>query len=128
MGGVVGGVQGGVVGGVVGGVLGGQLGGQLGSTQAIPFGAGMERPSLQKQVLPVYNQQAMAARLETTAIVKCTIIEDGSLSNCRIIKHLPLEMDGPLLAAVSQWKYTPVMFQGRPARVDYTITVHVKPP
>ena len=36
--------------------------------------------------------------------------------------------DGPLLAAVSQWKYTPVMFQGRPTRVEYTITVHMKPP
>src|SRR5437868_472457 len=83
--------------------------GQLGSTQAIPFGAGMERPTPLRQPAPVYTQQAMAARLESTAILKCVITEDGSLQNCKIIKHVPLEMDGPLLAAVSQWKYTPVM-------------------
>jgi protein TonB len=88
----------------------------------------MERPTLQRQVIPIMNQAAMAARLEATALVKCVITEDGSLTNCRIVKHLPLEMDGPLLAAVSQWKYTPDMFQGRPQKVDYMITVHVKPP
>ena len=60
-------------------------------------------------------------------IVKCTIMLDGSVSNCRVIKGVPL-MDGPVLAALAKHKGTPVMFQGHPVSVEYTYTIRLKMP
>ena len=126
-GGVPGGVAGGVVGGVVGGTVGGVLGNPLGSTQVLPFGAGMARPTLLSKSDPTYTKEAMAARVEGLAIAKCVITLEGSLTNCRLIKALPF-MDKAILASLTTWKYTPVMFQGRPVSVDYVINIKLSPP
>jgi protein TonB len=123
-GGVVGGVQGGVVGGVDGGVVGGVAGGRLGGTRAIPFGAGMTRPTLVSKVDIHYTQEARAARVEGVMLVKCVITEDGSLQNCRVVKPLPY-VTPAVLAALTKWKYTPVTFQGKPVSVEYVIPVRV---
>ena len=61
------------------------------------------------------------------AIVKCVITLTGSLTNCRIVKGLPY-MDGAMLAAVSQWQYEPVRWQGRPVSVEYLVTIRIEPP
>jgi periplasmic protein TonB len=125
VGGVVGGVQGGVVGGVVGGVLGGVLGGQLGSTTAIPFGPGMgDRPTPVKPIQITYSQEAKAARIEGKMLLKCVIGVDGSVTNCRVIKGLPM-VTKEVLDAVSKAKFTPVIFQGKPQPVDLVIPISV---
>ncbi len=135
-GGVAGGVQGGTVGGqvggVIGGTLGGTLGGQVGSTAppqnvVLPFGAGMNRPSKVAGREPQYTREALAARIEGLAIVKCVIRTDGTLANCRTIKSLP-HMDREILAALATHRYTPVMYQGRPVSVDYVFNIRLKLP
>jgi protein TonB len=87
----------------------------------------MERPNIVKQVPPIYPRELMGQRVEATLLVKCVITEDGSLTNCRILKGVPY-LNEAVLAAVEKWKYTPVVFEGHPVRVDYTITIHVRPP
>ena len=130
-GGVVGGVQGGVVGGTVGGVVGGTLGGVVGGTgngtQVIPFGAGMQRPTLLKPPEVRYSKEALAMRIGGLALVKCVINLDGTLSDCRIVKGLPY-MDAQILEAVRSSRYTPVMFQGHPQRVEMSIPFRVPTP
>jgi hypothetical protein len=37
-------------------------------------------------------------------------------------------MDQAVLEAVQQWKYTPVIFRGKPVRVQYTVVLHVRAP
>ena len=58
------------------------------------------------------------------ALVKCVITTDGSLTNCRIIKGLPF-LDKAILEVLPYWKFTPVMFQGRPVSVEYVIPVKI---
>lgn len=128
VGGQVGGTVGGQVGGQIGGQLDGQLGGQVGGgrTSVIPFGAGMERPRMvsgTKEV--VWTKEAKAAGSGGTAILKCVITTEGAITNCRIIKGIA-HMDQAILAMVSSWRYTPVMFQGRPVAVDYTFTIPLR--
>jgi periplasmic protein TonB len=130
-GGVAGGVVGGTVGGTIGGQLGGVLGGQVGGTvggggnSVIPFGAGMNRP--QKIAGPEiqYTSEARTARIEGTALVKCVITTSGALSGCTLVKGLA-NMDQAILSAVSQWKMTPVVFNGQPVSVTYTIPIRLK--
>ncbi|HEX3695423.1 MAG TPA: energy transducer TonB [Polyangia bacterium] len=121
------GVEGGVKGGVAGGVVGGVVGGSLGST--IPFGVGMVRPTISNRPSPIYNQEALALRVSGTALVKCIVKVDGTLTNCRIIKGLP-HMDQSILDMLhKQWRYdSGVMFQGHPVQVEMVIPVTVKAP
>jgi protein TonB len=124
-GGVAGGVPGGVAGGVLGGVVGGVLGGQLGGTGAVPFGPGMgDRPTPVKPIQITYSQEARAAHIEGKMLLKCVIMVDGSVTNCRVVKGLPM-VTREVLEAVSRSKFTPVLFQGRPVAVDLVIPIAV---
>jgi len=129
VGGVAGGVAGGQVGGVVGGTVGGQVGGVLGGTGSgvVPFGEGMSRPSPIAGDEIQYTREAREARISGVMIVKCVIAVDGSLTNCRVIKGVPM-MDQAVLAALARHRGTPVTFQGRPVSVDYTFTIRLKMP
>jgi protein TonB len=123
------GVEGGVEGGVKGGVVGGVVGGQVGSTTpipvqntVIPFGAGMNRPSMVGGRDPIYTKEALAARVEGLMIVRCTINITGAITNCRVIKELP-HMKQAVLDALYSRRYTPVLFNGQPVNVDYVFNI-----
>jgi protein TonB len=129
-GGVPGGQVGGVVGGQIGGVPGGQVGGVVGgtgTTTVIPFGAGMARPTRIGGDDIRYTREAREAHVSGVMIVKCVITVEGTLTNCRVIKGVPL-MEQTALAAIRTWRYTPVQFQGHAQSVDYTFTIHLKMP
>jgi protein TonB len=86
----------------------------------------MERPRMiggTKEV--VWTREAKAAGSGGVAILKCVIQTDGSVTGCRFIKSVAF-MDQAILAMVAGWKYTPVMFQGRPVAVDYTFTIPLR--
>lgn len=98
-----------------------------GTTIAIPFGEGMTRPAPLAQPAPVYTREASAAHAQGTVSVRCVITVEGTLQNCRVIHGVPF-MDGAVLEALSRWRYTPVMFQGRPASVYYVINLRLVAP
>ena len=133
-GGVPGGVEGGVEGGQVGGKIGGQIGGQVGGTgdavpsnAVLPFGAGMERPKKLSGRDPEFSREALAAKVEGLMIVRCVIELDGRLDDCKVIKSLPF-MEDAVLSALATHRYSPVMFQGRPQRVNYTFNIKLVAP
>lgn len=128
-GGQVGGVEGGKEGGVVGGKIGGVEGGVVGGTGTVmptnavlPFGAGMDRPKKLSGRDPEYSREALAAGVEGMMIVRCIIEIDGKLQDCKVIKSLPY-MEDAVMSALATHRYTPVMFQGRPQRVNYTFNI-----
>lgn len=131
-GGSTGGPKEGITGGAHGGVQNGTPGGTQGGTAppqnvVIPFGPGMTRPSRIAGRDPQYTREALTARVEGVAIVRCVIKVDGTLTRCRMVKSLP-HMDREILAAVSTQRFTPVMFQGRPTSVEYTFLYRFKLP
>lgn len=128
VGGVAGGVAGGVVGGVVGGTVGGVVGGTLGGTGGVvPFGEGMTRPPPIQADEIQFTREAREAKVSGLMIVKCTIGLDGSLTDCRVIKGVPM-MDQAVLAALARHKGPPVTLQGRPVTVSYTFNIRLKQP
>lgn len=126
-GGVQGGVQGGVVGGKVGGVVGGVIGGTGTGTSAIPFGAGMTRPTQIAGKTPEYSREAMAARVEGKLLVRCVITVRGTVEDCKIIKGLPM-LDKITVDALTASRFSPVTYQGRPVSVQYLFTFNFKLP
>lgn len=128
--GVIGGVEGGVVGGKIGGVKDGVVGGEgtvVPQNAILPFGPGMERPKKLSGRDPEYSAQALAAKVSGLMIVRCVIETDGRLEQCKVIKSLP-HMEDAVLSALATHRYTPVMFQGRPQRVNYTFNIKLVAP
>jgi protein TonB len=135
--GVVGGVQGGVVGGVVGGVIGGVQGGKPGGTiggvlggtgtAAVPFGLGMTRPQQIAGSQPEYTREAIAARVEGKVLVRCVITVQGAITDCKVIKGVPM-LQEISLEALRRSRFTPVMYQGHPETVQYLFTFNFKLP
>jgi protein TonB len=98
-----------------------------GDTQVLPFMDGMTRPTLLSKVDPQYTSEARNAGTAGTILTKCVITTSGALQKCRIMKGIPL-MDQQVLSALSQWKYTPVLYQGKPTAVEYLIPVRLVAP
>lgn len=95
-----------------------------GDTQVMPFMDGMTRPTLISKVDPQYTREARNADVQGLILTKCVITTTGSLQKCRIVKGIPL-MDQAVLSALAQWKYSPVLYQGKPAAVEYLIPVRI---
>lgn len=134
VGGVVGGVYGGVEGGVEGGVKGGVQGGVEGArTQAEDIKAfeknavravgDIQPPQLLKEVAPVYPEIARKAGVQGAVILEVKSDEQGTIVGVRILRSIPL-LDQAAIEAVKQWKYEPLVLDGKPRQVIFTVTVN----
>jgi protein TonB len=120
---VEGGVEGGVIGGVLGGVVGGVLGGVVGEVEAPVRAIGEIRPpTLIKRVEPVYPDIAREARVEGIVIIEAQTDIYGRVQNLKILRSIPL-LDQAAADAVRQWVYEPMVINGRPRGVIFTVTV-----
>jgi len=96
-----------------------------------PFGAGggpvravgdIKPPKLVKQVDPVYPEIAKQARVEGVVILEATTDNNGKVVNVRILRSIPL-LDQAAVDAVRQWLYEPMVIEGKPRGVVFTVTV-----
>jgi len=104
--------------------FGTESGSAIGDTTVLPFMDGMTRPVLVSKVDPDYTREARDAGISGLILTKCVITVRGSLERCRVIKGIPL-MDQAVLASLSHWRYSPVLYQGRATAVEYVIPVRL---
>jgi protein TonB len=71
---------------------------------------------------PIYPEIARAARRDGTVILEAILDPTGRVTQLRVIRSVPL-LDQAAIDAVSQWRYTPSLYGGRPVSVLMTITV-----
>jgi protein TonB len=57
-------------------------------------------------------------------IVEAIIDENGRVTNVKVLKGLPMGLDRSAVEAVQRWRFKPAMFQGRPVKVYYVLTVN----
>jgi len=139
--GVSGGVQGGVSGGVEGGVAGGVKGGVQGAVgggvavgvtsaqdlikfegDAVRAVGDIQPPKLIKEVFPKYPEVARQARVEGMVILEAKTDEQGNVIDASILRSIPL-LDQAAIDAVKQWKYEPLIVDGKARKVIFTVTV-----
>ena len=123
----------GVVGGVAGGVPGGVSGGVVGGIPAPPpppvkqepvrVGGNVKAPERVKYVPPTYPPIAQSARVSGIVILEAVIGKDGTVTDVKVLKSIPL-LDQAALDAVKQWRYTPTTLNGVPVPVIMTVTVN----
>jgi protein TonB len=125
-GGMEGGVEGGVPGGTLEGVVGPILGNMIGVLEAPVRAIGEIRaPRLIKQVDPAYPEIARQARVEGVVILEAATDMYGRVQTVKVLRSIPL-LDQAAADAVRQWVYEPMIINGRPRGVVFTVTVHFK--
>lgn len=97
----------------------------LGGGEPVAFEpAAMTRPQRVSGREPQLTPEARAERVRGTALVRCVVTRDGRVTNCRLLNGLRY-MEQELLEALSTWRVTPVMSQGKPLDVDYTFVLRI---
>jgi len=108
---------------VLGGVVGGVLGGVVGEIEAPVRAIGEIRPpKLVKRIPPVYPEIARQARVEGIVILEAQTDIYGRVQNIKVLRSIPL-LDQAAIDAVRQWVYEPMVINGRPRGVIFSVTV-----
>ena len=108
------------------GVLGGVVGGVVSPVEPVaPVRATGEikPPKLIKMVQPVYPEEARKAGVEGIVILEVTTDQSGRVASVRILKSVPL-LDQAAIEAVKKWLYEPMIIDGKPTPVIFTVTVN----
>lgn len=79
-------------------------------------------PRLVRRVEPLYPEIARQARVEGVVILEATTDVYGRVTAVRVLRSLPL-LDAAAVEAVRQWVYEPLVVNGRPRGVTFTVTV-----
>jgi protein TonB len=79
-------------------------------------------PKLVRRVEPDYPEMARLARVQGVVILEATTDVYGRVTAVRVLKSAPL-LDEAAVGAVRQWIYEPLVINGRPRPVTFSVTV-----
>lgn len=93
-----------------------------------PFqpGAGIEPPSLVREIKPLYTDDARRRGLEGDVLLEIVVRRDGSVGSLRVIRRLGGGLDERAVEAVRQWRFAPARRQGAPVDVIVEVSVEFK--
>jgi protein TonB len=74
---------------------------------------------------PPYPELARQARVEGVVIVEAITDVYGRVQTVRVLRSIPL-LDQSAIDAVRQWLYEPMLINGKPRGVIFTVTVTFK--
>lgn len=88
-----------------------------------PLPSSIAAPQQIRDVQPIYPPAAERARVQGVIIVDAKVSPEGCVRSAAVIRTIP-ELDVAALAAVTGWKYPPVVVDGAPRRVDMRLIVN----
>lgn len=96
-----------------------------GDDVALPIGGAISRPQIipGTKVEPRYTELARQAHLQGVVVLRAVIDERGNVIDIELRKRLRFGLDEEAVKAVSQWKFTPALLNGRPVKVFFDLTV-----
>ena len=89
---------------------------------AVPCKGDIKPPKLIKRVDPVYPEEARKNGEQGVVILEAKIDEKGRVMDAMILRSIP-ELDQAAIDAVRQWVYEPLLIDGKPTKVLFTVTV-----
>ena len=90
---------------------------------ALRVGGNIRPPVKIKNVHPEYPAEAKAAGIQGVVILETRIEPDGTVSQARVLRSIPL-LDQAAVEAVLQWQFTPTLLNGQAVPVVMTTTVN----
>jgi TonB family protein len=91
-------------------------------TGAVRVGGNIKPPLKVRDVRPVYPRDALASRVTGVVIMEAVIAADGSVTDTKILRSVPL-LDNAAVDAVRQWRFEPTHVNGVAVPVIMTVTV-----
>jgi len=122
--GIDGGVDYGLEGGLPANLLGDALYVLVGDveTPALQAVGEVKPPKLVRRVEPDYPKLAQEARVQGVVVLEATTDIYGRVTAVRVLRSVTL-LDEAAVTAVRQWVYEPLLVNGRPRPVTFTVTV-----
>jgi protein TonB len=119
-------LAGGILGGVTGGVVSESASSGISSAvrpeAPVRVGGNIRTPQKIYDVRPRYPEKARQAGVIGIVILELTVGTDGSVTDARVLRSIPL-LDDAAVEAVRQWRFEPTLLNGRPVPVKMTVTV-----
>jgi protein TonB len=87
----------------------------------VRIGGQIQPPTLVRRVEPTYPPTAVSARLQGIVILEAVVDEEGTVKDVKVLRSVNPLLDREALAAVRQWRYSPVVLNGTP--VPFVLSV-----
>ncbi len=116
------GIPGGIAGGIVGGFESAPPPPPPAPIAPVRIGGAISAPRLVYRVEPEYPLIAVSAQIEGVVILEATVDHTGVVSDARVLRSRGV-LDEAALRAVEQWRYEPLMLNGKPAPFVLTVTL-----
>jgi protein TonB len=84
----------------------------------------MQRPKVVCSPSIRVPKKALEQQVSGMALAQCVVDVDGSLCDCKLLRSLPY-MDEAILDAVDGMQYQPIIYKGRPVRVQMVIPIRI---
>ena len=98
-------------------------GGSIHEGAVVRVGNGVSAPQILERQEPSYTEEARAARIQGTVLLRLVVRADGTTGQIRVMRSLDVGLDQRAVEAVSRWKFKPGMKDGKPVAVETTIEV-----
>jgi protein TonB len=90
--------------------------------EPVRIGGALQAPALIKRVDPEYPELAVRAKVQGVVILEAVVDRQGRVEDVRVLRSIAL-LDKAAIAAVRQWRYSPLLLNGTPERFVLTVTV-----
>ncbi len=81
-------------------------------------------PKLIYKVEPSYTEEAKAAKISGSVLLKLVVDENGNAQDIQVARSLDEGLDQNAIAAVRQWVFAPATENGKPVAVAANIEVN----
>ena len=86
------------------------------------IGGDLQAPALIHRVEPEYPPVAVAGKITGTVILEATVNEEGVVTDVNVLRRILL-LDEAAVKAVKQWRYQPLMLNGKPVPFILVVTL-----
>jgi TonB family protein len=96
------------------------------SSTAMKVGHGVTPPSLLTKMEPAYSEDARAAKLQGTVLLKIVVDVDGLAKDIQVVNSLGYGLDEKAVEAITHWTFKPGTLDGAPVPVMAQIEVNFR--
>jgi TonB family protein len=87
---------------------------------------GIKEPKRVRNVPPTYPAGAKSLGIEGIVVVEATVSPSGCITSLRLVASPDHSLSWAAMSAVSKWRYTPTLLDGRAVPVVMTVTVNFR--